>query len=78
MNYPEYLKEIEERESQGLSPKPIDRADLLAEIITQIKDTSNEHRNASIDFFIFNTLPGTTPQQEKKQAFLKKSFSANP
>ena len=44
MNYPEYLKEIEERETQGLSPKPIDGADLLAEIITQIKDTSNEHR----------------------------------
>ena len=71
MNYPEYLKEIEERESQGLSPKPIDRADLLAEIITQIKDTSNEHRNASLDFFIFNTLPGTTPAAGEKAGFLK-------
>jgi aconitate hydratase 2/2-methylisocitrate dehydratase len=71
MNYPEYLKEIEERETQGLSPKPIDGADLLAEIITQIKDISNEHRKASLDFFIFNTLPGTTPAAGEKAKFLK-------
>jgi aconitate hydratase 2/2-methylisocitrate dehydratase len=71
MNYPEYLQEIEERETQGLSPKPIDGADLLAEIITQIKDTSNEHRKASLDFFIFNTLPGTTPAAGEKAKFLK-------
>ena len=71
MNYPEYLKEIEERESQGLSPKPIDGAELLAEIITQIKDLSNEHRKASLDFFIFNTLPGTTPAAGEKAGFLK-------
>ena len=71
MKYPEYLKEIEERETQGLSPKPIDGADLLAEIITQIKDTSNDHRKASLDFFIFNTLPGTTPAAGKKAKFLK-------
>ena len=71
MNYPEYLKEIAEREPQGLSPKPIDGADLLAEIITQIKDTSNEHRKASLDFFIFNSLPGTTPAAGEKAGFLK-------
>ena len=71
MNYPEYLKEIEERETQGLSPKPIDGADLIAEIIAQIKDTSNEHRKASLDFFIFNTLPGTTPAAGEKAGFLK-------
>ena len=71
MNYPEYLQEIQDREAQGLSPKPIDGADLIAEIIEQIKDTSNEHRTASLDFFIFNTLPGTTPAAGKKATFLK-------
>ena len=35
MNYPEYLQEIQDREAQGLSPKPIDGADLIAEIIEQ-------------------------------------------
>jgi aconitate hydratase 2/2-methylisocitrate dehydratase len=34
--YSEYLKEIEERKGQGLHPKPIDGAELLSEIITQI------------------------------------------
>ena len=38
--YKEYIKEIEERKGQGLHPKPIDRADLLNEIIAQIKDTN--------------------------------------
>ncbi len=71
MNYPEYSQEIQDREVQGLSPKPIDRSDLLAEIITQIKDTSNEHRKTSLDFFIFNTLPGTTPAAGEKAGFLK-------
>ena len=28
MNYPEYLQEIQDRKAQGLSPKPIDGADL--------------------------------------------------
>ena len=36
--YKDYLKEIEERKSQGLHPKPIDGADLLSKIIEQIKD----------------------------------------
>ena len=71
MNYPEYLQEIQDRKAQGLSPKPIDGADLTAEIIEQIKDTSNQHRTASLDFLIFNTLPGTTPAAGKKAAFLK-------
>ena len=56
MNYQEYLAEIEERKGQGLSPKPIDGSDLLAEIISQIKDTSNPHRKESVDFFIYNTF----------------------
>ena len=39
--YIEYLKEIEERKGQGLSPKPIDSDDLLLEIIEQIKDLTH-------------------------------------
>ena len=70
--YSEYLKEIDVRKADlGLNPKPIDAADLLAEIIAQIKDTGNEHRPASLDFFIYNTIPGTTPAAVVKAAFLK-------
>ena len=69
--YQEYLTEIEERKAQGLSPKPIDGSELIAQIITQIKDESNEHRAQSLDFFIYNTLPGTTSAAGEKAAFLK-------
>ena len=69
--YQAYLAEIDERKQQGLHPKPIDGADLLAEIITQIKDSGNEHREASLKFLIYNTLPGTTAAAGVKAAFLK-------
>jgi aconitate hydratase 2/2-methylisocitrate dehydratase len=69
--YLDYLKEIEERKSQGLSPKPIDGGELLAEIIEQIKDSASEHRKDSLNFFIYNTLPGTTSAAGVKAAFLK-------
>ena len=69
--YLDYLKEIDERKGQGLSPKPIDGGELLAEIIEQIKDTANEHRTDSLQFFIYNTLPGTTSAAGVKAAFLK-------
>ena len=70
--YSEYLAEIKSRKEElGLAPKPIDSADLLAEIIEQIKDKSNEHREASLNFFIYNTLPGTTSAAGVKAAFLK-------
>ena len=69
--YKDYLKEIDERSSQGLSPKPIDDAELLAEIIAQIKDLASEHRKDSLNFFIYNTLPGTTSAAGEKAAFLK-------
>lgn len=49
--YNDYLKEIEERKTQGLHPKPIDSAELVSEIIEQIKDLSNEHRADSLQFF---------------------------
>ena len=59
-SYSDYLKEIEERKSQDLSPKPIEDGALVSEIIEQIKDTGHEHREQSLQFFIYNTLPGTT------------------
>ena len=69
--YPEYLKEIEERKTQGLHPKPIDSGELLSEIIEQIKDKNNEYRKDSLQFFIYNTLPGTTSAAGVKAQFLK-------
>ncbi|MEL0628164.1 bifunctional aconitate hydratase 2/2-methylisocitrate dehydratase [Psychromonas aquatilis] len=70
--YLEYIKEIETRKNDlGLAPKPIDGADLLAEIIEQIKDTENEYRADSLNFFIYNTLPGTTSAAAVKTKFLK-------
>lgn len=69
--YSEYLQEIEERKNQGLHPKPIDEADLVSEIIEQIKDTTHEHRKDSLQFFIYNTLPGTTSAAGVKAKFLK-------
>jgi aconitate hydratase 2/2-methylisocitrate dehydratase len=54
----EYLEEIESRKKDlGLAPKPIDGAELLAEIIEQIKDSAPEHREVSLNFFIYNNLP---------------------
>jgi aconitate hydratase 2/2-methylisocitrate dehydratase len=69
--YKDYIKEIEERKGQGLHPKPIDSAELLSEIITQIKDVNNPNREDSLQFFIYNTLPGTTSAAGEKAKFLK-------
>ncbi|MCG8575122.1 MAG: bifunctional aconitate hydratase 2/2-methylisocitrate dehydratase [Flavobacteriales bacterium] len=69
--YNDYLKEIEERKVQGLHPKPIDGGELLSEVIAQIKDVNNEHREDSLKFFIYNTLPGTTSAAGVKAKFLK-------
>ena len=54
--YNDYIKEIEERKGQGLQPKPIDGAELLSEIISQIKDSENMHREDSLNFFIYNRI----------------------
>ena len=70
--YLEYVKEIKSRKQElGLAPKPIDGAELLTEIIEQIKDSANEHRDDSLHFFIYNTLPGTTSAAGVKTQFLK-------
>ena len=70
-SYLEYLNEIEERKGQDLDPKPIDSAELLSEVIEQIKDPSHKHRKDSLDFFIYNVLPGTTSAAGVKAKFLK-------
>lgn len=69
--YSDYLKEIEVRKGQGLHPKPIDGSELLTEIISQIKDANNPHRKDSLNFFIYNVLPGTTSAAGVKANFLK-------
>ena len=69
--YLEYLNEIEDRKDQGLDPKPIDSAELLSEVIAQIKDPVHKHRKESLDFFIYNVLPGTTSAAVVKAKFLK-------
>lgn len=69
--YKDYIKEIQARKGQGLNPKPIDGGDLLSEIIEQIKDTNNPYRDDSLNFFIYNTLPGTTSAATVKAKFLK-------
>ena len=70
--YLDYLSEIKSREGQGLAPKPIDDGALVAELITLIEDESSEHRTGALNFFIYNTLPGTTSAAGVKAAFLKK------
>lgn len=70
--YTDYLEEIEARKGEGLHPKPIDDGALVAELITQIEDTANEYREDSLNFFIYNTLPGTTSAAGVKAKFLKK------
>lgn len=69
--YTEYLKQIINREAQGLHPLPIDGADLISEVIEQIKDPNHEHRKDSLQFFIYNVLPGTTSAAGVKATFLK-------
>ncbi|SOH93760.1 aconitase [Monaibacterium marinum] len=75
--YTDYLDEIETRKTQGLSPKPIEDAALVDELIAQIKDESSEHREGSLKFFIYNTLPGTTSAAGAKAAFLKQIILGN-
>tara|TARA_B100000683_G_scaffold232227_1_gene234173 strand:- start:2115 stop:4895 length:2781 start_codon:yes stop_codon:yes gene_type:complete len=66
-----YLGEIEDRKAMGLHPKPIDNEALTVEIISQIKDKNNIHREDSLKYFIYNVLPGTTGAAKAKAHFLK-------
>lgn len=69
--YQDYLAEIEERKAAGLHPNPIDSGELAAEIIAQIKDPAHPHRKDSLQFLIYNTLPGTTSAAGEKARFLE-------
>ena len=69
--YKDYIKEIAVRKNQGLNPLPIDSAELLSEIIAQIKDLDNPYRKESLNFFIYNVLPGTTSAAGVKSKFFK-------
>ena len=69
--YENYLKEIETREAEGLNPKPIDDGALVEELISQIREPGSGHREKSLEFFIYNTLPGTTSAAGAKAKFLK-------
>ena len=73
--YKNYLDEIESRKQQSLKPKPIDDGSLLKEIISYIKDNKSEYRKDCLNYFIYNTLPGTTSAAEEKAIFLKEIIS---
>ena len=73
--YKNYLDEIESRKKQSLKPKPIDDGSLLKEIISHIKDNKSEYRKDCLNYFIYNTLPGTTSAAEEKAIFLKEIIS---
>ena len=75
--YLDYLTQIENRKKEGLKPKPIEDGELLKEIISQIKDPNNKHRKNSIDFLIYNTIPGTTSAALEKSKFLKEIILEN-
>jgi aconitate hydratase 2/2-methylisocitrate dehydratase len=75
--YKNYIKEISERKDQFLKPLPIDSAELLSEIINQIKDVNSKYRKESIEFFIYNVLPGTTGAAGVKAQFLKEIILGN-
>ena len=75
-----YLDEIKDRKTQGLSPKPIEDSELALEVIAQIKDVKNEYneyREQSLEYFIYNTLPGTTNAAGVKAEFLKEIILGN-
>jgi aconitate hydratase 2/2-methylisocitrate dehydratase len=69
--YQDYLKEISERVLQGLHPLPINGAELVADLVAQIKEDNHEYRKDSLQYFIYNILPGTTAAAAVKAAFLK-------
>ena len=73
--YKNYLDEIESRKNQSLKPKPIDDGSLLKEIIFHIKDNKSEYRKDCLNYFIYNTLPGTTSAAGEKAIFLKEIIS---
>ena len=68
----DYLEEIEARKQQGLHPKPIEDAELVEALIAQIEDPGHAERDSALEFFIYNTLPGTTSAAGAKARFLER------
>ncbi len=68
--YTDYLEQIEARRAQGLNPKPVEDAALVEELIGLITEEGSEQRSKALDFFIYNTLPGTTSAAGVKAGFL--------
>ena len=75
--YKDYLNEINERKKQDLKPKPIDDGELIKELIINIEDKNSIYRDDSLNFLIYNTLPGTTTAAYEKAKFLKKIILDN-
>ena len=69
--YEAYLNDIAERKKLGLNPKPIDSGELIDEIISYITDKKSNYKKNSLEFLIYNTLPGTTKAALSKANFLK-------
>lgn len=69
--YAAYLQDIAQRAEAGLHPKPIEDAALTEELVSQIVDVDHPYREDSLNFFIYNVLPGTTSAAETKAEFLK-------
>ena len=57
--FSKYLDEIK-KEKNWFKPKPIDSGELLKEIITHILDIKSNYHSESLNFFIYNIIPGTT------------------
>tara|TARA_B100001287_G_scaffold62658_1_gene50821 strand:- start:334 stop:3114 length:2781 start_codon:yes stop_codon:yes gene_type:complete len=70
--FQEYLNEIVIRKQNGLHPKPINQSNLTIQIINQILEKNNKYRKESLNFLVYNILPGTTPAAEVKAKFLEK------
>ncbi|MCR9246097.1 MAG: bifunctional aconitate hydratase 2/2-methylisocitrate dehydratase [bacterium] len=75
--YTDYLDQIATRKGEGLNPKPIEDAELVEALIENIENSGSEHRKASIDFFVYNTLPGTTSAAGVKARYLKEIILGN-
>ena len=80
--YKEYIEEIKNRDEVGLSALPIEDGTLLKEIIGHITDNSSDLYDESLQFFIYNVLPGTTGAAYAKANFLweiitEQQFSAD-
>ena len=72
--YKTYLEDIAKRKEKGLNPKPIDDGLLVKELVLQIIDEKNIYREDSLNFLIYNVLPGTTNAANEKSKFFLNSL----